>query len=260
MDWLVNMLLPVAAGIVLGVIPPALYAASKRRGFQERLEEQEKRIGELSGRIPVDEVQARLADCRAEAAEALRQSLAQQAAAHQAELADADSKAGVELDLGLERSMAEHAAQLAQLRSALTSEHGNLKSDVESLMGLVRMVERWHDEMQLILSNNRMLKDQNEKFSSIVKSVVMLALNASIEAARAGEAGRGFAVVADGVRDLAYTSTALAKEFKQNLDKNDLVTTTTFQDLQASGNLIRTAVFGLTTSADRMLATTAKFD
>ena len=257
---LVNTLLPIAAGIVLGVIPAGLYAASKRRALQGKLEEQEKHIGELSGRIPVDEVDARLADLRAEAAEAMRLNLARQAETHQTALDDAAGKAGVDLDTSLARVRSEHAAQLAQLRSALTFEHGNLKNDLESLMGLVRMVERWHDEMQLILANNRVLKEQNEKFASIVKSVVMLALNASIEAARAGEAGRGFAVVADGVRDLAHTSTTLAKEFKQNLDRNDLVTTTTFQDLQASGNLIRTAVFGLNATADRMLSTTAKAD
>ena len=256
MDLLVNILLPVGAGIVLGVVPAALHAVSRRRDCQERLEKQETHIGALSARIPVDEAEARQAELRAEA-EALRLSLSRQAADHQAALAEAELRASVELDESLARARNEHAAQLAQLRAALTSEHGNLKNDMESLMGLVRMVERWHDEMQLILANNRVLKDQNEKFASIVKSVVMLALNASIEAARAGEAGRGFAVVADGVRDLAHTSTTLAKEYKHNLDKNDLITTTTFQDLQASGNLIRTAVFGLTATADRILSTAA---
>lgn len=257
MDLLVNLLLPVAAGIVISVVPAALHAAAKRRECKEILERQEKRIAELSGRIPADEAEARLMALRAEA-ETLRQNFERQAHDHQAALADAGRRAGVELDESLARTRKEHAAQLAQLRAALTSEHGNLKNDMESLMGLVRMVERWHDEMQLILANNRVLKDQNEKFASIVKSVVMLALNASIEAARAGEAGRGFAVVADGVRDLAHTSTTLAKEYRQNLDKNDLVTTTTFQDLQASGNLIRTAVFGLSATADRILSTAAQ--
>jgi methyl-accepting chemotaxis protein len=80
----------------------------------------------------------------------------------------------------------------------------------------------------------------------------MLALNASIEAARAGEQGRGFAVVADGVRDLATTADSVLKNFKANLFKNDLVTTTTFQDMQASSNMIRTVVLGLKTTADRI--------
>ncbi len=158
------------------------------------------------------------------------------------------------------RARKEHAEQVAKIRSALTAELGTLKTDMESLMGWVKIVERWHDEMQLILANNRELKNQNEEFARIVKMVVMLALNAAIEAARAGEAGRGFAVVADGVWDLALTSTTLAKEYKKNLDKNDLVTTTTFQDLQASGNVIRTAVFGLSATADKVLSTAAAFE
>nr|WP_245747751.1 methyl-accepting chemotaxis protein [Formivibrio citricus] len=106
--------------------------------------------------------------------------------------------------------------------------------------------------MQSILTNNRELKQQNDEFSRIIKNVVMLALNASIEAARAGEHGRGFAVVADGVRELALSSSNWAQKYKQNLDKNDLVTTTTFQDMQASGNMIRTAVFGLKAANDKI--------
>lgn len=257
MDLLVNILLPVVVGAALGFGPTALYAVSKRREYQGKLRAHESQISALSDRIPVDEVEAHLDELRAEA-ETLRLNLAQQADAHQAALADVERKAGIELDESLERASNEHEAQFAHLRATLTTEHVNLKNDMESLMGLVKMVERWHDEMQAILANNRVLKQQNEKFANIVKSVVMLALNASIEAARAGEAGRGFAVVADGVRELANTSTILAKEYRQNLDKNDLVTTTTFQDLQASGNLIRTAVFGLTTTADRILSITAK--
>jgi methyl-accepting chemotaxis protein len=80
----------------------------------------------------------------------------------------------------------------------------------------------------------------------------MLALNAAIEAARAGEAGRGFAVVADGVRDLANTSMQLSNEYKKNLSKNDLITTTTFQDIQASGNMIRNVLFGLKATTDKI--------
>lgn len=258
MEWLVNILL-VGVGAALGAVLVRLHAGSRQRECQHRLGEQEKRIGELSGRISVEEADARLENMRSEV-DRLRSEMARQVTAHLDALAEAERKAGDQLDERLTQARNEHAAQLAQMRAALTSEHGSLKNDMESLMGLVRMVDRWHDEMQLILANNRELKEQNEKFASIVKSVVMLALNASIEAARAGEAGRGFSVVADGVRDLAHTSTNLAKDYKRNLDKNDLVTTTTFQDLQASGNLIRTAVFGLSATADRMLSAANKFD
>ena len=163
-------------------------------------------------------------------------------------------------DDSLQRVQAEHATQLAQLRASLRSEHAALQHDIEPMLGMVKTVERWHDEMQTILANNRELKQQNDEFSRIIKNVVMLALNAAIEAARAGEAGRGFAVVADGVRELALSSSTWAQKYKQNLDRNDLVTTTTFQDMQASGNMIRTAVFGLKATNDKIGSTIASAD
>jgi methyl-accepting chemotaxis protein len=138
------------------------------------------------------------------------------------------------------------------LRQTLRSEQAALAHDVEQLFGLTRTLQRWHDEMQAILQNNRRLKEQNESFAGIVKSVVMLALNAAIEAARAGEYGRGFAVVADGVRQLALNAGELSGEYKKNLERNDLVTTSTFQDLQASGNMVRTAVFSLRAASDSL--------
>ncbi|MDR3411709.1 MAG: methyl-accepting chemotaxis protein [Formivibrio sp.] len=141
------------------------------------------------------------------------------------------------------------------LRDTLNAEHRVLQNEINSLLGIVKTVERWHDEMQAILGNNRELKDQNDEFARIVKNVVMLALNAAIEAARAGEHGRGFAVVADGVRDLALTSSKLAHDYRNNLDKNDLITTTTFQDMQASGNMVRTAVFGLRARTEKIQST-----
>jgi hypothetical protein len=142
-----------------------------------------------------------------------------------------------------------------RLRSALDgvdAQFGRLKTDAESLLGIVSMLERWHLEIQSILDNNKDLKRKNSEFKSINQNVVMLALNAAIEAARAGEYGRGFAVVADGVRELALTSTKLAGEYQQYLDMNDLVTTTTFQDMQASGNVIRTTVANLNAICDRI--------
>lgn len=155
---------------------------------------------------------------------------------------------------GRAEAWARFGAELEALRAAMEAEHGVLARDVEQLLGLVQTVERWHDEMQGILANNRRLKAQNESFAGIVKSVVMLALNAAIEAARAGEHGRGFAVVADGVRQLALNAGELSGEYKKTLDRNDLITIATFQDLQACGNLVRTAVSGLRASCERLEA------
>lgn len=259
MDWSVNTFLLVVAGIVPGVVFASLHAASGRRGMQSKLDEQDHLIRELSGRITVDELETRLAELRAEI-ELLRQHLAQRAVAHEAALALASETAAREGDERLAQANREHAMQLARLHEELSTEQESLQRDVESLLGIIKTVERWHDEMQTILGNNRELKDQNQEFTSIVKSVVMLALNAAIEAARAGEHGRGFAVVADGVRDLALTSAKLAQDYKNNLDKNDLITTTTFQDMQASGNMIRTAVFGIRARTEKIQSTIANAD
>lgn len=182
----------------------------------------------------------------------LRSELASQAADSEQRQQALISEANALLSHSLDQLRGEHSANFTNLRQLLAAEYEALKGEIDPLGGMVKLLERWHDEMQQILKNNLELKRQNEEFASINRSVVMLALNASIEAARAGEYGRGFAVVADGVRELALTSTRLAEEYRKNLDKNDLVTTTTFQDMQASGNMIRTAVSNLNSSAGKL--------
>lgn len=53
--------------------------------------------------------------------------------------------------------------------------------------------------------------------------------------------GRGFAVVAEQVNALAVRSEALSQEYGLSLNKNDLITTATFQDIQASGKMMMAA-------------------
>jgi len=254
MDLSVTTFLLSGAGFVLGGIVMSVRARAERRPLQRKIEAQTLLIGDLSGRITDEALEERLADLRAET-ESLRYLFAQQATAHESRLASAAEIAAVECEEKLAQANTAHTQQLATLRQTLTAEHESLQREIESLLGIVKTVERWHDEMQAILGNNRELKEQNAEFARIVKNVVMLALNAAIEAARAGEHGRGFAVVADGVRDLALTSSKLAHDYRSNLDKNDLITTTTFQDMQASGNLIRTAVFGLRARTENIQST-----
>lgn len=259
MDLSLNTFLLVVVGMVLGAAAMGWRAAVGQRLARKEIAQRDELIRELSGRMAADELAAHQATWRAEA-DALRQQLAQQAALHEAALALAAEQAAVECDGRLSQLTQEHARQLARVRAELTADQASLQRDIELLLGIVRTVERWHDEMQTILGNNRELKEQNEEFARIVKNVVMLALNAAIEAARAGEHGRGFAVVADGVRDLALTSAKLSQDYKCNLDKNDLITTTTFQDMQASGNMIRTAVFGIRAKAEKIQSTIASAD
>ena len=253
----VNALLFTLAGLVLGAIFIILQMRATQKLYQNDLAERDQQIRSLSKRGSVEEEQARCAHLQTEIT-TLRRELAQQTAHHLEALASTDQQAAAERTQLLAQVRNDHAAQLTALRTTVTSEYDAFfKKDVESFLGIIKAVERWHDDMHLIVSNNRELKAQNEEFARIVKGVVMLALNASIEAARAGEQGRGFAVVANGVKELAMQSATLSHNYKQNLDKNDLVTTTTFQDMQASTNLIRTTVFGLRTAADKIRSTLA---
>lgn len=149
-------------------------------------------------------------------------------------------------------SQSARAIELDDLRQAslalqtdLLDRLTRLAAEVASLRGVAVTFEHWHEEMDSLLKQNREMHQQNKEFSSIVKHVVIVALNAAIEAARAGESGRGFAVVADEVRKLAARSEALSIEYGRSLHKNDLTTTATFQEIQADGKMIVAAISGV---------------
>lgn len=127
-----------------------------------------------------------------------------------------------------------------------------LISDMNSLKELLLTFERWNIELTSLLEHNKMMQAQNVAFSTIVKQTIILALNASIEAARAGEHGRGFAVVADEVRSLAVQSEGLNNEYKSYLSKNEVITISTFQDIQASCQMILTAINNVATHLTRL--------
>ncbi|HEY8084892.1 MAG TPA: methyl-accepting chemotaxis protein [Methylophilaceae bacterium] len=247
--------LQIAAGLVVGVLGGWAFAylrvSPQRRRDQEKLTTQQKQIEDLSARPTANELASRLAELRSEI-DGLQQQLTAKDKAHQAALTLATKQSTAEHDRLLSETQTQYDTQITQMRGLLSTDYVQLMGNIELLMGFSKTVERWHDEMQAILDNTRNIKRQNEEFSRIVSNVVMLALNAAIEAARAGEAGRGFAVVADGVRELANTSMQLSNEYKKNLSKNDLITTTTFQDIQASGNMIRNVLFGLKATTDKI--------
>lgn len=242
------------AGAALGAFALYLKLSPGYKNLQQQVREQASNISQLAERITPEECQARQAPLHAEI-QALRQQISQQESKHQAALAETARQASIGQGAALAKMRTEYETVIQDLRGELATDHQLLRQDIEELLGIITTIERWHAEMQSIVENNADLRSHNENFSQIVKSVVMLALNASIEAARAGEQGRGFAVVADGVRELATTADGVLKTFKDNVFKSDLVTTTTFQDMQASSNMIRTVVFGLKTTADRIQAT-----
>jgi len=127
-----------------------------------------------------------------------------------------------------------------------------LKKNISALLDILSTLNRWDDEMSKLMAHNNDMQKQNKEFANIVKQIIILALNASIEAARAGEAGRGFAVVADEVKILASRSGGLSDSYRDNLYKNDLITTATFQDIQAIGKMILTSIYAVSAKLDEL--------
>lgn len=146
---------------------------------------------------------------------------------------------------GLERKLTQQNTSMDEVKKML-------KKDIRDLLQLLSTMSRWDDEMAKLMEHNGHMQKKNQEFSGIVKQIIILALNASIEAARAGEAGRGFAVVADEVKTLATRSGGLSDNYKDNLHKNDLITTATFQDIQASGKMILTSIHALDAKLEKL--------
>ncbi len=120
-----------------------------------------------------------------------------------------------------------------------------LSRETDRLKGLALSFERWHRDMISTMAQNREMSSGSEDLTDISMMLIMVSLNASIEAARSGEAAGGFAVVAAEVKKLALQVKQLSAELSKNVQKCELMTTATFQDIQASGKMMMAAISGL---------------
>ena len=127
-----------------------------------------------------------------------------------------------------------------------------LAEEVAELKNLSESFERWHQDMIRLTASNRSLHGKGEELIGVARALIMVSLNAAIEAARAGESARGFVVVAAEVRSLALKAQELTAELRSGLNKNSLLTASTFQDIQAGGKLMIAAVSGLGSSVSNL--------
>ena len=208
--------------------------------LQQQLHDSEQQQRSMVSASALEELRAQ----SDQALEQLRQSLTEEARQqHHESQRQMDQLGGLQRDLEREladcqgsrqRSVAERKEKMERLRTA-----------VQELLDITKTIERWHDGMNGIMVHNKIMQKQIGDFKNIVGQIAILSLNAAIEAARAGESGRGFAVVADEVRKLSTSAQSLNEDYRTNLDKNALIATLAFQDIQAGGNMIITAVHGV---------------
>jgi len=104
---------------------------------------------------------------------------------------------------------ADHSAQQGeQVMQATIQTITGMRGEIANTASVIRRLESDSERIGKVLDVIRGIAEQTN----------LLALNAAIEAARAGDAGRGFAVVADEVRTLAQRTAESTAEIHQIID------------------------------------------
>ena len=127
-----------------------------------------------------------------------------------------------------------------------------LSRDLAHLKTLAVAFERWHEDMIYLTARSREMNVQGDDLATIARQLIMVSINAAIEAARAGDIARGFVVVAAEVKSQATLMQALSADMGKNLHKSELVTTTTFQDIQSGGKAMMAAISGLESTVKQL--------
>lgn len=241
---------------VLSTLLLAALAAVAAFGLRLRSAHQALTRQSLESGQRIQSLETQLAASESNAARAGERCAKTEALLRQSEASCAEARAAT---AGLEQALAEaQAAAVPAVDDPASESDGRvqiirdsyvgLRDDLQQLSEITRLFEQWHEEMTLLVEQNREMHEQNREFQQIVRQAVFLSLNAAIEAARAGESGRGFAVVADEVRVMANRSEKLSVNFGDSLHRNDLTTTATFQQIQAEGKMVAAALSKLSAS------------
>ncbi len=130
-------------------------------------------------------------------------------------------------------------------RADLLRRFADVTEMVADIKTLAVAFERWHDDMILMTAQSRDLNVMGEDLALIARKMIMVSINAAIEAARAGDIARGFVVVAAEVKTQAQQVQEVSGSIRKTLHQGELLTTATFQDIQAGGKMMMAAISGL---------------